>query len=170
MPAVIFNGTKVKSLKSTLSLFGGADVISSTVNPTSVAVSANAGSLLLNTSSGNLYKKNDNGSTTNWSLLAVGSGAGTVTVATKTANYTATSADDVLIFNATSDVTLTMHSVATATSKPYRVKNIGSSSLTIAPNGADTFDGDSSIILSPGGVPQQAVELIPNGGTAWYIF
>lgn len=68
--AVIFSGTKVKAQKDTINLNGGPDIISSTTNPTSVAVSANAGSLLLNTSSGLLYRKNDNGSTTNWSELA----------------------------------------------------------------------------------------------------
>jgi len=72
MPATIFAGSKVKALKSTLSLNGGADVISSTTDPTSVAVSADPGSLLLNTTSGKLYRKNDSGSSTNWS--EVGSG------------------------------------------------------------------------------------------------
>ena len=72
MPASIFAGSKVKALKSTLSLNGGADVISSTTDPTSVAVDAAAGSLLLNTTSGKLYRKNDSGSSTNWS--EVGSG------------------------------------------------------------------------------------------------
>lgn len=69
MPATIFSGTKVKTLKDTLSLNGGADVISSTVDPSAVATSANAGSLLLNTTTGNLYRKTDNGSTTNWILM-----------------------------------------------------------------------------------------------------
>lgn len=72
MPATIFAGSKVKALKSTLSLNGGADVISSTTDPTSVAVDAAAGSLLLNTTSGKLYRKNDSGGSTNWS--EVGSG------------------------------------------------------------------------------------------------
>lgn len=72
MPATIFAGPKVKALKSTLSLNGGADVISSTTDPTSVAVSADPGSLLLNTTSGKLYRKNDSGNSTNWS--EVGSG------------------------------------------------------------------------------------------------
>jgi hypothetical protein len=70
--ATIFAGQKIKTLKSTLNLNGGADVVSSTTDPTSVAVDAQPGSLLLNTISGKLYRKNDSGSSTNWS--EVGSG------------------------------------------------------------------------------------------------
>jgi hypothetical protein len=72
MPASIFAGSKVKTLKSTLSLNGGADVISSTVDPTAVAVDASPGSLLLNTTTGKQYRKTDSGSSTNWT--EVGSG------------------------------------------------------------------------------------------------
>jgi len=72
MPATIFAGTRVKALKSTLNLNGGADIISSSVDPTSSATEGEPGSLLLNTTSGKLYRKNDSGSSTNWS--EVGSG------------------------------------------------------------------------------------------------
>lgn len=74
--AVIFAGTKVKTLKSTLNLNGLSDVISSTTDPTSVAVSAEPGSLLLNSSNGQLYRKNDSGSSTNWTTLGAGGQAG----------------------------------------------------------------------------------------------
>jgi len=74
MPASIFAGSKVKTLKSTLSLNGGADIISSTTNPQTSAVSAEPGSLLLNTTSGTMYRKLDAGSTTNW--VEVGAGTG----------------------------------------------------------------------------------------------
>jgi hypothetical protein len=74
MPATIFSGSKVKTLKGTLSLNGGADIISSTTNPQTSAVSAEPGSLLLNTTSGTIYRKLDAGSTTNW--VEVGAGTG----------------------------------------------------------------------------------------------
>lgn len=64
--SVIFNGTKVKTLKSILTLNGLTDIISSATDPTSVAVNAPAGSLLLNTSNSKLYRKLDAGSSTNW--------------------------------------------------------------------------------------------------------
>lgn len=69
MPAVIFSGSKVKTLKKILSFFGGVEIQSSTVDPTSSAVDAPKGSLLLNESNGLVYKKLDAGSSTNWNLL-----------------------------------------------------------------------------------------------------
>lgn len=78
--ATIFAGSKIKTLKSTLNLNGGADIISSTVDPTSVATNGAPGSLLLNTTSGKLYRKNDSGSSTNWEI--VGSGAGGINYVT----------------------------------------------------------------------------------------
>jgi hypothetical protein len=53
---------------------GGEDIISSTTNPQTSAVSAEPGSLLLNTTSGTMYRKLDAGSTTNW--VEVGAGTG----------------------------------------------------------------------------------------------
>lgn len=72
--ATIFAGQKIKTLKSTLSLNGGADIISSTTNPQTSAVSAEPGSLLLNTTSGTMYRKLDAGLTTNWVEVGAGSG------------------------------------------------------------------------------------------------
>jgi hypothetical protein len=98
MPAAIFNGVRVKLLKKILSLNGGAQIHSSTTDPTAVAVDATTGSLLLNESSGTLYRKNDNGSTTNWTIVAAGGasdggvGAAGVT-GVKTADYTVVAGD-----------------------------------------------------------------------------
>ena len=100
----------------------------------------------------------------------VAAGGSTLSVVTKTADYTVTNSEDVVLVNGSVPITITMHSVATATSKPYRIKNIGTASVTIARNGSDTFDGDTSIVLSAGGLPKAGVELIPNGGTLWSIF
>jgi hypothetical protein len=74
--SVIFSGTKVKTLKGTIDLNGGNDIISSTTDPTSSAVSANIGSLLLNSSNGKLYRKNDSGSSTNWTEVGASGQAG----------------------------------------------------------------------------------------------
>jgi hypothetical protein len=64
--AVIFSGNDVKALKSNLDLNGQAKILSGTVDPTATATSANAGSLYLNTSNAKQYRKQDNGSSTNW--------------------------------------------------------------------------------------------------------
>lgn len=72
--AVIFSGSKVKTLKPNLDLFGAAQILTGTVDPTVTATDAKAGSLYLNTSSGKTYSKNDNGSTVNWTILTLTSG------------------------------------------------------------------------------------------------
>jgi hypothetical protein len=74
MPASIFAGSKVKTLKDTLTLNDKSDIISSTTDPTAVAVNAPIGSLLINQTNGKLYRKLDSGSSTNWE--EVGSGVG----------------------------------------------------------------------------------------------
>ena len=74
--AVIFSGSNVKALKPNLDLNGQSKIMSGTVDPSSSATSANKGSLYLNTSNANLYRKTDNGSSTNW--LAILSGGDVV--------------------------------------------------------------------------------------------
>lgn len=87
MPAVIFAGTKVKALKKILDLKDGIQIISSTVDPTSVAVNAPLGSILVNESTGDVYKKADSGSSTNWvplggSQISIGSRGSPRTITT----------------------------------------------------------------------------------------
>lgn len=72
MPATIFSGSDVKALAKTLDLNGGAKILSSATDPTSFAVDAPKGSLLLNESSGTTYKKNDSGSSTDWTNIFSG--------------------------------------------------------------------------------------------------
>ncbi len=74
--AVIFSGNDVKSLKSNLDLNGNAKILSGSVDPSSSATSAPIGSIYLNTTNGNLYKKQDAGSSTSWVKLSVGGDAG----------------------------------------------------------------------------------------------
>ncbi|MCC7159822.1 MAG: hypothetical protein IT281_09810, partial [Ignavibacteria bacterium] len=69
MSAVIFSGSAVKALKDKLKFFTAGSVESGTVDPTSSAVDADKGSLYLNTSNGNVYRKLDSGSSTNWEIL-----------------------------------------------------------------------------------------------------
>jgi hypothetical protein len=70
--AVIFSGSDVKTLKSNIDLNGNSKVMSGTVDPTSSATSAPIGSLYLNTTTGNHYRKLDSGSSTNWALVGAG--------------------------------------------------------------------------------------------------
>lgn len=78
--ASVFNGNNIKLLKSNLDLNGSAQIITGTVDPTSSATNATTGSIYLDTSTGDVYKKNDNGLTTNWSKFGASSTAGTLIV------------------------------------------------------------------------------------------
>lgn len=77
MPATIFSGVSVKTLKDNLSLNDNATILSGdTDDPTSVAKSANPGSLYIRSGSGEIYRKIDSGSSTNWELIGSGNTSG----------------------------------------------------------------------------------------------
>lgn len=104
MPAVIFKGNSVKTLKSTVDLNGQSIIISGTVNPSAVATDGTIGSLYLNSSNGNLYKKQDNGSTTNWQIMQVSSAAVALAVNT-TVTAISSALTDVVFTNKVIDPT-----------------------------------------------------------------
>lgn len=64
--AAFFQGDTVKILRPNLNLNGTAQLRSGSINPTTVPQSAPKGSLYMSVSTGALYVKQDNGSTTNW--------------------------------------------------------------------------------------------------------
>lgn len=75
MAAVIFgSGTELKTLRNDLNLNDNAKILQGTDDPTSVAKDAPIGSIYLRTgaSGGDIYKKLDAGSTTNWEILGTG--------------------------------------------------------------------------------------------------
>jgi hypothetical protein len=76
MPASIFSGNDIKLLKKNLDFNGEAKILSGTVDPSSSATSAPIGSLYLNSSNGNIYKKQDAGSSTNWVRISAGGDSG----------------------------------------------------------------------------------------------
>lgn len=72
MASVIFNGDYVKALKNKFKLSEDAYIISGeSADPTVTAFDAPAGSIYIRTD-GNIYRKEDSGSTTNWQLLESG--------------------------------------------------------------------------------------------------
>lgn len=91
--------------------------------------------------------------------------ASALAISTQTTTYTLQNTDDVILANGT--FTITLQSVSGATIKPYRIKNIGSGTITIARAGADTIDGGTSYTIS---LQYASIELIPDGSGAWYIF
>lgn len=69
----VFAGNFVKFLKGKLDFFGIASILTGTQDPTSVATEAPKGSLMMRQTPGSdglVYKKNDDGSTTNWEAVA----------------------------------------------------------------------------------------------------
>lgn len=76
-PAVIFNGDVVKTLKPGINLFDMSYIVSGTLSPLSNPILAPKGSLYL-MKGGGVYVKNDNGATTNWSLLQTTASSGSV--------------------------------------------------------------------------------------------
>lgn len=76
MPASVFSGNDVKLLKANLDFNGQSKILSGTVDPTSVATSAPIGSIYLNSSNGELYRKLDSGSSTNWEIIGAGGASG----------------------------------------------------------------------------------------------
>ena len=70
MAVAIFKGTFAKILASAGILFkGGNKIINGSADPSLVATEANKGSLYISTN-GNVYRKTDNGSSTNWVIVA----------------------------------------------------------------------------------------------------
>lgn len=72
MPASIFNGSFVKCLKNKLNLNESAYILTGSDDPTSVAQSAPRGSIYMRTgaSGGAVYRKTDDGSSTNWTQFS----------------------------------------------------------------------------------------------------
>lgn len=91
-------------------------------------------------------------------------------VATKTANYTVTDANDVILVDCTSGpVTITLHAVATAKQKAYNFKKIDASTnaMTIDGNAAETIDGAANVSTT---TQYTNYTLVPsNTAGAWYI-
>jgi hypothetical protein len=68
---VIFNGNYAKTLKDSLKLGENAYLITDqTANPTSSAFNAPQGSLYFRNGTNEIYRKTDNGSSTNWTLIS----------------------------------------------------------------------------------------------------
>lgn len=149
MPSVIFSGSKVKTLKDTLNLNGGSDIITSTTDPTTSAVSAEPGSLLLNKTTGFVYRKLDSGSSTNWTL--VGSEAGGAKSYATGNNSTADSALG------------SGWTTADVTAYPPTTYSGGTVTATFARTTSSPLQGAGSMLFTPGGQYDSAVFTFPNG-------
>lgn len=142
MSAAIFSGSTVKILKSILDINGNAQVLSGTVNPSSVATSAPKGSLYLNTSTAVIYRKNDNGLSTNWIDIAVPNP--TPSYRETTGNDTITYGDKTILASAGgANAQLVLPDPAGFSGYTFRIMRTDSDpahTLTIATSSAETID------------------------------
>ncbi len=84
-------------------------------------------------------------------------------VQSKTADYTAASTDDVILVNATSgSVTISLPASGSNEGKEYLIikTDASANTVTVDPNGAETINGDSTIVL---GGQYQALEIVSDG-------
>jgi len=68
MPAVIFQGAIVKSLKAKLKLLESASIQAGNLDPSVTSVAGDKGDVYISTTTGKIYIKQDSGTNTNWVL------------------------------------------------------------------------------------------------------
>ena len=87
-------------------------------------------------------------------------------VAIKTANYTATPLDDVIICGGGNEsFTITLPAVSSVEAgKVYFIKNEGSGTITVDGNGAETIDGAATKTLN-----QYDSIQVQSDGTEWWV-
>jgi flagellar hook assembly protein FlgD len=91
-----------------------------------------------------------------------------VAVATKTASYTATAADEVILVSAASGaVTITLPAASGAAGRRYTIKktDVGLNTVTIDGNGSETIDGALTLVIAN---QYEAYTIVCNG-SGWFV-
>lgn len=133
--AAIFSDGDVKTLKQNIDLFGIAKILTGTDDPTVVAKNANQGSIYLHTgaSGGQVFSKQDNGTTTNWTQLSL---TGSMPSTNASSTTVVTSATTTYVTAITTTITTTATSVpvwavATATLTTTTAASVAKCRVTI---------------------------------------
>lgn len=90
-------------------------------------------------------------------------------IATKTTNYSVTSADSVLLCDATSgSLTLTLPSATGITGRQYTIKRIssGANTVTVAAQSGETIDGAATHVL---GTQYGFITVVSDGSNWWVV-
>ena len=95
--------------------------------------------------------------------IAGSAGSSSLTVVTKTGNYTATTSDDVILCNGT--FTITLYTASGNTGKVLHIKNIGTGTTTVDGHSTETMDGELSFDIEN----QYDAMMIVSDGTNWHI-
>jgi hypothetical protein len=85
-------------------------------------------------------------------------------IQTKTANYTITGTDDIVICTANS-FTVTLPTAVGRSGKTFKVKNAGSGVITVGTTSAQTIDGSTTYLLS---VQYQSLT-VESDGANWQV-
>jgi hypothetical protein len=104
----------------------------------------------------------------NGSWAPAGAGSG-ISVTTKTANYTATNTDNLILCDASGgSFTVTLPSAAVSLGHTYNIKKIDSSANTvmIMPNGSDVIDNSPDVIET---IQYQSYQIVSDGTTNWWV-
>jgi hypothetical protein len=107
---------------------------------------------------------------TNWVPATVGGGATRPTISDKTSNFTistpsATTLQEIYTVSGSSAVTMTLPDATACASMRYDIKRLGTATVTIACNGAQTIDGSATIQL----LAQYASVTVISTGSNWII-
>jgi len=177
MPASIFAGSKVKALKETLSLNGKAELISTTVDPTSAGLDAPIGSIACNETTGVVYTKTGALSTA-WTNVLTGSSSspyqwGTATISTSTVLTAATypTVYDMHLFvnAAAGSVSITLPEASTVANRKFTIKRTDNNTLfsnVFILDTIDLIDGQPSISINK---QNMSYTFISNGSTYYII-
>lgn len=144
-----------------------------------VTVNDGAGALLSTVSAGKsstYFLVTASGTGGTWTIDGgAGAGSTVLNVATKTANYTITSSNDVVYCSAvnTTAMAITLPTSASST-KPFYIKNLSTTATcTVQLNSLDHFEINTlatTVIYPGGGEPALGNMYVPDGGTSWAIF
>lgn len=105
-------------------------------------------------------------STTGGTTTISASGTPAGNLSTKTADYTLSASDNIILVNASSVVTMTLESAATAgAGTTHVIKNIAESQVIIATTSSQTIDGDPNQYLNT----QYSCITVVSDGSNWYV-
>jgi len=94
---------------------------------------------------------------------ADGSIAITYEISLKTSDYTATSDDDVILCSGT--ITISLPVASGVSGKRLYIKNIGTGSITVDPNGTETIDGGTTAVIEN---QYESITIVCDGSN-WHI-